>query len=137
MVAAWYYLHGIKNVAVGLKKFAVQRIFEDGITFQSVFTISNPSGISFSPKFLHGDLYLNSAKIGSVDQTFTGKIAAKAITSVPISMLFHYDRIADGIKALINAGDYKSINIRFVGTLTIGIANIPVDISKPWNEVVG
>lgn len=134
---AWYYLRGVSRVTVGIKGFSVDHLDLAGnIVFLPVFQITNPSGVSVTPNSLIGTLYVNNAEVGSVNQRFSGSVAAHAITSIPIQVSCPFSKLGDGIRSLIESGSIRNMVVRFDGSLVIGSVTIPVRISRSWGEMM-
>lgn len=133
-----YYLRGVSKVSVGLASFGIEHINLLGsITFQPVFSISNPSRVSVSPDSLVGKLYINNVEVADINNTFNGSVAARSVTKAPISVVSSFSKIGDGIRSMIESGSLDNMTVSFDGKLKIGVVSIPVSVTKQWSEIMG
>lgn len=138
--AAWYGIfRGAKGLVIKLYSYALSGMDLATNTIQLTLNIliKNPLYISLMIKGVHGDVYAQGQKIGTVDKTYNYNLSAKKSHIIPV--VIDLDMVDSLQAAILNiqSGDVRTLTIAFDGTLEVGKygVSVPLKFELDYNDL--
>lgn len=136
--AAIYLKHRIDSIGIRLRNLSLVSIDQESKSalLNMVVAVRYPLPVSTYAKRLTGSLYIQGAKVATIDTMVNRYLQPDGENIINIPVTINYQQLAAGVWSNIQTGNVRTLLIQIDARLTTNILPISIHKTLTWEDLI-